>query len=105
MSPSDTKAGGTNGPTKYRGLGASVTRLGEFSPILRLLTLGIFLNYGRAHILGYPFPRVKLCRYGLGHILGIFFTNSSGHPACLERACCQARHQKNAVYIKEEKIQ
>jgi hypothetical protein len=60
--------------------------LGKISPIGRLITLGSFYNYVQKHIfLGYFFQGKGyiLCnneKYGLGYILGHFFTNSSCHP-------------------------
>jgi hypothetical protein len=68
-------------------IASSVTKLGEFSPIGRLFSLGIFFeNYKRANILVYFFRGLNfeliLAQNGLGYILGEFFTNSSGHPDC-----------------------
>jgi hypothetical protein len=63
-----------------------VTRLGEFSPLGRLLTLGfIFENSRGGKTILAPFFHGKSCvlmltENGLGHILGTFFTNLSGHP-------------------------
>jgi hypothetical protein len=62
-----------------------VTRLGEFSPIGWLFTLGSFLKMTQvADILGNFSPRLRLwnnfVKNGLGYILGDSFTNSSGHP-------------------------
>jgi hypothetical protein len=64
-----------------------VTRLGEFSPIGRLNTLGIFVKI--TEIFGLLFSRGKSClliftKNGLGYILGDFFTNASGHPASIQ---------------------
>jgi hypothetical protein len=64
-----------------------VTRLGEFSPKVWLLTLGSGLKITKAaNFYGVLFPMVpviiNLTKNGLGYILGDFFTNSSGHPAC-----------------------
>jgi hypothetical protein len=54
-----------------------VTRLGDFSPLGRLFTLGSFLKRTEvAKLFGLLFKRSLI----LGHILGYFFTNSSGHP-------------------------
>jgi hypothetical protein len=63
-----------------------VTRLGGFSPLGRLFTLGIFLNEV-AEIIGYLFHSSKsyalnlILKNGLGqHYIRALFTNSSGHP-------------------------
>jgi hypothetical protein len=60
-----------------------VTKLGEFSPIGRLGTLGSFLKTKEiARIFGLLSPRKKSCaliltKNGLGYILGDLFTNPS----------------------------
>jgi hypothetical protein len=63
-----------------------VTRLGEFSPIGQLFSLGSFSNLQKWHkFLGYFFPRHKL-GVKFWHIMSwdafwaIFFKKSSGHP-------------------------
>jgi hypothetical protein len=62
-----------------------VTRLGEFSPIGRLFSLGSFLINRGAQNFGLIFPQIKLyIMFGpkiLGLYFGRFFTNPSGHPA------------------------
>jgi hypothetical protein len=63
-----------------------VTRLGKFSPLGQLFTLGIVLKITEvAQFLGYFFPRkhlrINFDKKCLGRILGNFFTNVSGHPA------------------------
>jgi hypothetical protein len=65
------------------------------------LLWALFENYKSSQNCWSTFSHVKsyvssLTKTGLGYILGIFFTNSSGHPACgrrLEmdnRIACQA---------------
>jgi hypothetical protein len=59
-----------------------VTGLGEFSP--NCLLWADFLKLGTyPAIPGYFFlhVRINFDENGLGHILGDFFSNSSGHPA------------------------
>jgi hypothetical protein len=63
-----------------------VTKLGEFSPLGRWFTLGVFLNF-KMNVnfwLLYSMAQVKysfLTKYGLGYILHrLLFTNSSGQP-------------------------
>jgi hypothetical protein len=62
-----------------------VYRLGEFSPIGRLFTLGWFLkNQKKPKLLGYLFPKQKLCFYfdpksGWPTLWAIFFSNASCH--------------------------
>jgi hypothetical protein len=76
-----------------------VTRLDDFSPIGRLITLGIYFceNYSKkAQIIGLRFSRGKsyalsFTKNGLGHILGYFFTNSSCPPACNLNTYCLFR--------------
>jgi hypothetical protein len=64
-----------------------MTRFGEFSPIVRLFTLGSFLKLKEAaQIFGLLFSHGEkyVCnnfdKNGLGYMLGDFLTNSSGHP-------------------------
>jgi hypothetical protein len=67
------------------------TRLGEFSPMGRLFTLGKGLKIKEVvHNFGATFSTVFLTKSGLGNILGDFFTNSSGH----QDAWCKASTQK-----------
>jgi hypothetical protein len=61
--------------------------LGEFLPVGRLISLGIFLKIAEvALIFGLLFS-TEIALYcffyknGLGYILGDFITSSSGHPA------------------------
>jgi hypothetical protein len=64
-----------------------VTRLGEFSPIWRLISLGFFRKL-RTHFWDFFFHSKSYIRvnfdpiptYVLGYALGDFFTNSSCHP-------------------------
>jgi hypothetical protein len=59
---------------------SNVTRLGELSPIGRLLTLSSFRKISKeAQTLGDTFFSEKSNTYK--NVLGHFFTNSSGHPA------------------------
>jgi hypothetical protein len=66
-----------------------VTRLGEFSPIGLVFSLGsIFLNYGTSTKKLWAIIPTAIVMYylsspknALGYILGDFFTNSSDHPA------------------------
>jgi hypothetical protein len=68
-------------------IGNGVTRLGEFSPIGRLFTLGsILLITEVAQIFVLPFSKLKNCvlilaKNGLGYSLGNSFAYASGHPA------------------------
>jgi hypothetical protein len=69
-----------------------VTRLGEFSPNGRLFTLGTVMNPKRSPNFCATFSRsvdyaLILPKIGLGYILGVFFTNSSGHPEGLPQDC------------------
>jgi hypothetical protein len=91
-----------------------VTRLGEFSPIGWLFTLGSFLKMTKvAQIYGLHFPNVSatcvliLRKNGLGYLLGAFFANSSGHPGYVPaRAglCVHLRSQlANPVCVKRIK--
>jgi hypothetical protein len=63
-----------------------VTRLGEFSTIGRLFALGSCLKMTEvAQILGLLVSSQQVTesffsKNRLGHILGAFFINSSGHP-------------------------
>jgi hypothetical protein len=61
-----------------------VTRLGEFSPVGRLITLVIFVKMTEiAQIIGLHFSTVKVAYWFSqknGFIVGYFFTNASGHP-------------------------
>jgi hypothetical protein len=54
--------------------------LGDFSPIGRLFTLGTFLNYRGSNNFGIIFSILRVCNvdidFGLGQILGDFFTDS-----------------------------
>jgi hypothetical protein len=67
---------------------ARVTRLGGFSPILGLFTLGSFFLKitDVAQCLGDLFPQLKLRidfdKSGLGYTFGDTLTNSSGHTGC-----------------------
>jgi hypothetical protein len=75
-------------------------RLGEFSPIQMFLSLGNLIKFTRvAQILGnFSAKKVTLLnmsKYGLGNILGDFFTKASGHPVGMVPAAptflaCQA---------------
>jgi hypothetical protein len=59
-----------------------VTRLGEFSPVELLFSLLIkkYSQTVRAIFFNGNFIVVNLTTYGLGYILGIFFTKASRHP-------------------------
>jgi hypothetical protein len=63
-----------------------VARLGEFSPIESLFTLGSFVkNYRRSTNIWATYLNGKsyvliISKNELGDILGDFFTNASGHP-------------------------
>jgi hypothetical protein len=56
-----------------------VTRLHEFSPFGRLVSMGSFLNNKSNPNFG-PILSTEKVTYKIGYILGDFFTNSSGHP-------------------------
>jgi hypothetical protein len=63
-----------------------VARLGEFSPIGQLFSLGSVLKITEGgHFLATFFHGTGnvliLTNHWLGYILGDFFTNPSGHPA------------------------
>jgi hypothetical protein len=66
-----------------------VTRLVEFSPIVRIFYFGHFLQ-STQNLLGFFFQRQNLCitsdKNVLGYnILGDFFTNQSGRPVLKEQ--------------------
>jgi hypothetical protein len=62
----------------------SVTRLGEFSPLSRLLTLANYVKSTELALILVPlFRKVMYLIWNkmfLGYIVGVFFSNSSGHP-------------------------
>jgi hypothetical protein len=64
-----------------------VTRLGKFSPIGRLFTLGCYLKITEAaktiwlHFFHGTIYLFILTQNGAGYILGDAYSNSSGHPA------------------------
>jgi hypothetical protein len=57
-----------------------VTRLGVLSPIGQFFSLGSFLSAEAAH--RGKIDELSVAHNGFGHMLGDFFTNSSGHPVC-----------------------
>jgi hypothetical protein len=68
-------------------LATRVTRLGKFSLIGRLFVLCSFFNcISNPNFLATFFAEknytIILTKNGLDYVLGAFFTNSSGHPAC-----------------------
>jgi hypothetical protein len=97
-----------------------VTRLGEFSPYGRLFSSGIFLkNTTNNTQIGATFPQsidneLNLTKNGLGNILGVFLTNSSGQlnlalgqPAMLSprrgirvRRCRSSFMSRNVIVLK-----
>jgi hypothetical protein len=73
-----------------------VTRLGEFSPIRWLFTLGSFLlNYRSTPHIWAAFSRSSLCinfnKKWFGLHFGWFFTASCGHPGWLQRFSAHLR--------------
>jgi hypothetical protein len=70
-----------NGITAGTKITSSVTRLGEFSPFEPFLSLGIFTepSYILSLIFGHFLLKSSIFEYGLGYILGDFFTTASGH--------------------------
>jgi hypothetical protein len=73
---------------------SSVTRLGVVSSMGWLFTLESLFHNRRSNPKFWDcvFQRQKLCvNFGLGHIFGDFFTNSSGHPASKQASSFEER--------------
>jgi hypothetical protein len=87
---------------------ARVTRLGEFSPIGQLFTLDSFFNYKSSPKRGKIYAFI-LTKNRLDSILGDFFTNSSGHPACRQQlragtaaaAAIKSKRNSNIIMMKK----
>jgi hypothetical protein len=98
---------------QYSEILSRVTRLGEFSLIGPLFTVGTVLKITEVEqIFGLLFPRYRnvliLTKKCLGYILVDFMTKSSGHPdsqprswsvRSLEAVSCETNHQLTPIYF------
>jgi hypothetical protein len=78
-----------------------VTRLGGVSPIGSLFILGGFMYVNYRNLLAYFSGKafVNVHKNVLGHILGDFFTGSTGHPEGCRRAFGMSSHMYDGLAL------